>query len=100
MEQQHLRRDRAQVLEVLRGGRLTDDRVKLTEDDVAAARHLVDLVRAGAPHEEVTAAAQRVHRIMNRPKDPVFLRPCEEYEHDLLKHAAHTRSRAHGRRPA
>jgi hypothetical protein len=74
----------AQVLDVLRGGRLGDGRVKPTEDDVATARHLVDLVRTGAPQEEVTAAAQRVHRIMNRPRDPVFLRPPEEYEHELL----------------
>jgi hypothetical protein len=48
------------------------------------ATSLVDLVGAGAPQEEVIAAAQRVHRIMNRPKDPVFVRPREEHEHDLL----------------
>lgn len=74
----------AQVLEVLRGGRISDGRVKLTEDDVAAARHLVDLVRAGAPREDIVAAAQRVHKIMNRPKSPALARPREEHEREIL----------------
>ena len=74
----------AQVLEVIRGGRLSDGRVKLTEGDVAAARHLVHLTRAGAPREEIVAAAQRVHEIMNRPRNPALVRPREEYERDIL----------------
>jgi len=75
----------AQLLEVLRGGRLSDGRVKLTEDDIAAARHLVDVARAGAPREEIVAAAQRMHKIMNRPQNPEFVRSREEYERDLLE---------------
>jgi hypothetical protein len=74
-----------QVLEVLRGGRLSDGRVKPTEDDVAAARHLVGLVRAGAVAEDVTSAAQRVHRIMNRPRDPSITRSREECERTWLE---------------
>lgn len=74
----------AQVLEVLRTGLFRDGRVKLTEEDVAAAGHLVDLVRAGASKEEVIAAAQRVHKIMNRPKDPSLMRPREECERTWL----------------
>jgi len=70
----------AQVLEVLRTGLFRDGRVRLTEEDVAAARHLVDLVRAGASKEDVSAAAQHVHKIMNRPKDPSLTRSREECE--------------------
>jgi hypothetical protein len=76
--------DGAQVLEVLRTGLFRDDRVQLTEQDVAAARHLVDLVRAGAAKEEVMAAAQRVHKIMNRPHDPSRTLPREEIERTWL----------------
>lgn len=75
----------AQILEALRTTtRLTDCRVKPTEDDVAAARRLVDLVRAGAAKEEVLAAAQRVHRIMNRPHDPSQMLSREVVERTWL----------------
>ena len=75
-----------QILEALRSTkRLSDGRVKLTEEDVAAARHLVSLVRAGAPKEEVTSAAQRVHKIMNRPQNPALTRSREECERTWLE---------------
>jgi hypothetical protein len=74
----------AQILEVLRTGLFRDGRVRLTEDDVVSARHLLDLARAGAPREEIVAAAQRVHKIMNRPNDPSVTRSREECERTWL----------------
>lgn len=79
-----------QVLEVLRSGRISDGRVELTEDDLATARRLVDLVRTGAPKEEITTAALRVHKIMNRPQNPAFKRSREECERFFLE-ALHNR---------
>ena len=58
------------VLEVLRGGRLADGRVKLTQDDVAAASHLVDLVRRGASKEDARLESLEIFQRLLRPADP------------------------------
>jgi hypothetical protein len=48
-------------------GRATIGWAKPTEDDVAAARHLVQLVRGGAPREALVEPARRVYRITADP---------------------------------
>jgi hypothetical protein len=58
--------------------------VEPSEADVEAARRLVDLARAGAPKDELTAAACVVHRILNRPLDSAHKRPREEHEREIL----------------
>jgi hypothetical protein len=58
----------AQVLEVFRTSRrVSDGRIPLTEADMGATRRLADLVRAGAPQDEVMRAARIVHAILHRP---------------------------------
>jgi len=61
----------AQVLELLRIGTVSDGRTKPMEDDVRNARHLVQLVREGAPSEALVEPAQSAARVMAdypRPK--------------------------------
>ena len=58
----------AAVLEDFARGKVAGPR-PITDDDVAAAHRLVDLVRAGAPKEEIAAAARRVHEILS-PQSP------------------------------
>ncbi len=78
------------VLDVFRRGtrdgmRISDGRTPaLTAADVDTTRRLVDLARAGAPKDELTAAACIVHRILNRPLDPARKRPREEHEREIL----------------
>ena len=60
----------AQLLEAFRRRYAVGYAEETTENDVAAARHLVDLVRSGAPGPQIAAAAQRVHGIFFRPQEP------------------------------
>jgi len=53
----------AQALETLRIGAVSDGHARPTEDDVQAARSLVDLARAEEPSEELIALARRVIQI-------------------------------------
>jgi len=76
-------RGAAQLVEAFLRGYVAGNGEKITEDDVAAARHLVDLVRAGAPKEEIAAATQRVHEILSRPWEPE-LSEVESIERDTL----------------
>lgn len=52
----------AGVLEDFARGKVTGPR-PITDDDMAAAHHLMDLVRAGAPKEDVITAAREVMRL-------------------------------------
>lgn len=53
----------AQALETLRMGEVSDGHTRPAEDDVHAARSLVELARTEAPREEVIALASRVIQI-------------------------------------
>jgi hypothetical protein len=52
----------AAVLEDFARGKVAGPR-PITNDDVAAAHRLADLARAGAPKEEIAAAAVRLHEL-------------------------------------
>ncbi|MFO0591871.1 MAG: hypothetical protein U0441_30265 [Polyangiaceae bacterium] len=73
----------AQLLEAFRRRYVTGYRAETTQDDVAAARRLVDLVHTGASKAEIVAAAQRVHGILFRPLEP-DVSEMEQIERDTL----------------
>jgi hypothetical protein len=59
----------AAVLEDFARGKVAGPR-PITDDDVAAAHHLIDLVRAGAPKEDVITAAREVMRFFGLAPPP------------------------------
>lgn len=74
----------AQLLGVFRSRRVVGYRGETTEDDVAVARHLVDLVRDGAPMVEIVTAARRVRGFLCGPLE-LDLSDAERVERDTLE---------------
>jgi hypothetical protein len=59
----------AAVLEDFARGKVAGPR-PITDDDVAAAHHLIELVRAGAPKEDVIKAAREAMRFFGPAPPP------------------------------
>jgi len=83
----------ATALEVLRVGtlqkRLSAGWIQPTEDDVQGARHLVELVREGAPSEALIEPARRAARVQTDPRELEELQAalyCLENEPIRVRH--------------